>query len=548
MNQASSRLKAYQQPEWWLATLITLVLIWFHIHFWMHAGGLWRDEINSLNVARASDVSDWTKDSFPILMPALLHGWTMLGLGDTDSNLRLFGLLVGLAIPAALWFTSSKEKKIPVFGLTLFGLNSILIVFGDSIRAYGLGCLTIILAMAAALHFLRQPSVAKCIWLAIAYVAAVQTLYNNAILVGAICAGAIVVCLRRKTWIAAAQVFVAGAIAAISLLPYWNILNPANTSAVVLKTGLKRWRFVAGLTDTFGFPMPLYAYAWLIALLIIVVLAVIALRKEDELAEDQNTDADLQLFSGMTLICGATGFCLFLWLAAMPSQSWYWLPPMAVASVCLDLAWPKLRSLARVLFIGLIAATALIAFPADRQKLDFRFTNADIWARDLNTKAVKGDYIVVVPWFCGITFDHYFSGVAKWDTLPPLTDHKTHRYDLVKTQLQNTNAIVPVIDNISAALHAGHRVWLVAASGWMDVPEPNTTAPSTLPPAPLPSSGWSDMPYTLVWDSQVAHFVGDHSEQFQRVTNRAAEFFAAEKLDLYVASGWKDPNPRPQAQ
>lgn len=48
-----------QQPEWWLAASITLLIAWFHFYFWLHAGGLWRDEVNSLNVARANSISDW---------------------------------------------------------------------------------------------------------------------------------------------------------------------------------------------------------------------------------------------------------------------------------------------------------------------------------------------------------------------------------------------------------------------------------------------------------------------------------------------------------
>ncbi len=132
-----------------------------------------------------------------------------------------------------------------------------------------------------------------------------------------------------------------------------------------------------------------------------------------------------------------------------------------------------------------------------------------------------GDYVVVVPWFCGITFGHYLENHVAWDTLPPLADHATHRFDLVKAQLQNTNAILPVLQKISTTLQSGNRVWLLSLKGWMDVPEPGTTAAATLPPAPAPRWGWSEVPYTTVWVSQVAHLIGDQSTQFARVQNPA---------------------------
>jgi hypothetical protein len=77
----------------------------------------------------------------------------------------------------------------------------------------------------------------------------------------------------------------------------------------------------------------------------------------------------------------------------------------------------------------------------------------------------------------------------------------------------------------------------------MDVPEPGTSAPPSLPPAPLKNSGWSEAPYTRVWDSQVAHLLGDHALRFARVENPTAGMQIIENTELFLAEGWKNQKP-----
>src|SRR5277367_2384098 len=128
------------------AILITAAIIGLHIFFLFHAGGFWRDEVNLINLSASHSLADMKKDSFPLLMPMLVRGWSDIVPGKSDLALRLFGTLVGLAIPAALWLTAWKTRHAPpLLSLSLFCLNSTLIVFGDSIRAYGLGSLLIVL-------------------------------------------------------------------------------------------------------------------------------------------------------------------------------------------------------------------------------------------------------------------------------------------------------------------------------------------------------------------------------------------------------------------
>jgi hypothetical protein len=528
---------------WLVAVLLTVVIAGFHFHFLLQAGGLWRDEVNQINLATSPSLADMEKDSFPVLMPLLVRSWSALGLARTDLNLRLLGTLMGLGIPAALWLAAWQARRAPPWlGLALFGFNSTLIVFGDSIRAYGLGSLLIMLTAIAAGAQARQPSWRRTGWLVLLATLSVQALYHNAMLVVAICLGAWAVCWRKKNRLAAAQIFLAALVAAFSLLPYVTGLIAGQKSSVVLRTGLKSWRFLAAFQDALGFPLAEYIYVWAGLALALVFLAGATLHRTAKITAGSSDDTDdLRLFAGTTVLAALAGYILFLWLAAFPSQSWYLLPLLALAAVCFETGLPVWPGNMRAAFFGLVAATGIIAVPAANRDLRLRFTNVDTWAAVLKNTAAPDDYVVIVPWYCGITFNHYFKGPAAWTTLPPLTDYTAHRYDLIRAQIQNPNAIQPVLERIAATLQQGHRVWILAGMGWMDIPDPGTTAPASLPPAPLKNSGWSETPYTMVWDSQVAHLLGDHARQFARVKNPTAGWQIIENTELFLAEGWKNP-------
>lgn len=140
--------------EWFAAVLVTAAILWLHIHFWRNAGGLWRDEVNTVNLAMSPSLADLSHDSFPILMPLSVKLWsTMRG---TDLWLRLLGMIFGLAIPAAFWAVARATRRPPLFSLVLFGLNSLLICYGDSLRGYGIGTALIVAALAATWSFLKN--------------------------------------------------------------------------------------------------------------------------------------------------------------------------------------------------------------------------------------------------------------------------------------------------------------------------------------------------------------------------------------------------------
>ena len=530
-----------RQPAALTAILLTIFAVGSHLYFQLHAGGLWRDEVNLLNLSAHSSLSDLAKDSFPVLMPVLVKFWTALGLGRDDGLLRLLGLTIGLGGVGGLWLAARQAgRSVPLVSLVLFGLNSTVITFGDSLRAYGLGGLMIIYTVAAVWFFLKKPDWWRAGLLTLAAVLSVQTLFHNAVLIGAICAGGVLVGLRRKNWLVTGQIIFAGTVAAISLLPYAANIFAAQKSSVVLRTGFSWGRFWDDVMIDFGFPHQPYLYVWVFLALFVVGLGIKSWFVKPALVaapESTLSVIEMRLFAGATLLLATIGFLLFLWFTAMPGQPWYFLPLMALAAVCLDTALSTLPKLARQGILAGAIITALLALPVAKRDLNYRFTNLDAWAQALQATAKPEDFIVIVPWFCGITLDHYFKGSTPWNTIPPMTDHTTHRYDLVREQLQRTNVMQPVLAKLRATLQAGHRVWLLAPRGALQIPVSGNPPPADLPLAPLPKTGWADEPYAVVWAGQAMQCLSTYSCEFRLVSNPDASPQIAENLELFLAEG-----------
>lgn len=548
MTQSSSAPVAsrnfLRQPGWITAILITLLVAGFHFYFLLHAGGFWRDEVNLINVAGRHSIGKIAADSFPVLMPLLVKIWCSTGLNQDEVYLRLLGIIIGLGSVAALWLaTWTARRAPPLVSLALFGLNSTVITFGDSIRAYGLGSLMVALTTAAVLMFLKKTSWKSAGVVAVLAVLSVQSLYHNAVLVGAICLGAVVVCTRRKDWLAAIQILMAGVLSAISLLPYIPNFVAGRESNAVLRIGMAWPRFFGDLVNDLGFPWRQYIYVWGLLAVLAVICAGLVLRRSSS-TEDRSVDTlspdEVNLFAGTTLLLAVGGYLLFLWMTAMPGQPWYFLPIMILSAMCFDAVCSTLSGWARAALLVGVIATVVISIPTARRDLDYRFTNIDTWSRGLTAGASREDFILVMPWFCGITFDHYFHGATPWTTIPPLADHSTHRYDLIRTDMQKTNVMQPVLEKITATLQSGHRVWLLAPVGLLKIPAAGMQPPADLPPAPLPGSGWEDDPYSMVWSMQTMQFLSTNSRLFGLVNNPNDSQRIAENMELFLAEGWKN--------
>jgi hypothetical protein len=367
-------------------------------------------------------------------------------------------------------------------------------------------------------------------------VLSVQTLYQNAFFLLAICVAGAVVCLRRRRRASAAGVLGIGAVAALSLLPYVNPIRQAQSWWVVSQTGTNLEITLDRLSRLTG---PSFFGVWVAVAVLALVFGIgrtVLSPKRNPAGEDE----DLPLFGSIVLVLGAAGFGVFIQLTGLLTQPWYYLPVLCFTVVCCDAIVSQMQPAARIGALAL-AVTALIVsiLPPAYAALRWRQTNGDLAAAQVARNAGADDLVIVHPWYFGLTYGYYYRGAAQWTTLPPLADYQFHRYDLLKEKLAMTNAIAPVLERVESVLRSGNRVWVV---GRLPLPPTDGGAPASLPPAPNGPRGWDDQPYSEAWGLEFRHLLEQHVTNAVLVIDPMTNSIPvnpAERMKLIVTSGWK---------
>jgi hypothetical protein len=340
-----------------------------------------------------------------------------------------------------------------------------------------------------------------------------------------------------------AKILLVALLAVALLLPYRSRIEPLAksnpTSGIsTLRTEFRPSIALANLSHTLGFPLDQYVWIWGILGGAVVVFAAARWRADSAQVGVDNGDADVRLLAATTLPTSLAAFAIFLWWAALRTQPWYFLPPAALMAACFDIGMPT----GRRYFYGVIvfgALTALSALPFTWQGVHWRFTNVDIIAKQLAAQAAPEDYILVTPWNRGISFARYFHAKTPWDTIPPLEDHSTHRYDLLQQQTQTSGVITPILKRMAVTLQSGHRVWVV---GEIEPPAVRAAVPVDLEPPPLKHTGWSAGPYVRRWTAQATQFLRNHTHEFEEVQMpNPGNINSNETLELWVAEKWENP-------
>jgi hypothetical protein len=557
--------------QWERGLALALVIIAGYLHgsFLFHAGGLWRDEVVSFNIASQPSLLEVAQaarfESSPSLFHFLLRGWVSLGPGATDLGARGLGFVIGLLLLAAVtWSARALRCTWPLFSLLLLGVSGLVIRTTDALRAYGLGMLWIALAVGAFYRLATAPSRRMTLLAGVCAVCAVQTLYQNAFLLLGIGLGALTLVVRQRQWRRALPIVGIGAVAAASLALYLPVfekleeIRPLVNSTVSFErlfsvaaqalrdgTGFKFWLWLAllaggvgilgwldyvpreskGVTDGGAAGTPTDATS--------------ASNSTTGLSETETRN--LAVYVTVTLGVSVAGFFLWLKLLGLPTQVWYYVPPLAVVCVCVDAAAALLIShpLVRSARAGLVAVAMLGSVTAASAAVHVRQTNVDLIAAELEQRAQPGDFILVDQWYCGTTFSRYFHGATAWGTLPPLGDQTLQRLDLFKQFMVAVNPNAAVHQRIVDTLKAGHDLWLVGGlPGWKEGQPP----PAALPPAPQTRFGWNHDIYSVIWAQQAAHLIQTHAVRSERVVvNTPGAVNRFENLPLVRVQGFREP-------
>ncbi|HST31143.1 MAG TPA: hypothetical protein VLK27_09940, partial [Chthoniobacterales bacterium] len=181
----------------------------------------------------------------------------------------------------------------------------------------------------------------------------------------------------------------------------------------------------------------------------------------------------------------------------------------------------------------LIAMVALVFLPFKVWGVAHeRLTDIDILAHKLEQEAAPNDLIVVNPWHFGPSFYRYYHGSTPWITVPTMSEHRVHRYDLMKSKMVEADPLSDVRSAIQQTLQSGRRVWVVGGARPLDPSMPK------LGPAPNPYFGWAG--YMSYWSMEIGSFLNHHAASGQVVIEPGADVNDGENVPLLVAEGWKE--------
>lgn len=506
------------------ALALTVLAVALHCVRLASAGALWRDEAAAVNLATAPSLAEvWAGLDFevmPLLPPLVVRAWAATGWGATDFGLRVLGFLVGLSIVAALWWAAGvMSGRPPTLALALVALSPVVIVWGDEVRPYGLAMLLGIVAVGAVWRLVELPSAGRAVVAELAALLAVQAAYAGVFAVLGACASGAVVALRQRRPRRSLGMVAVGLVAAASLLPYaghWrNIAHWGDLVRVPVTAGQLLRRAFAALDAA-----PAVGWLWIAA----AILALAGREKADIHLFRAAKKLNVRFFATATLAMGAVGFFAWLKLSAYQPYDWHFLPWMAPAALCLDVALAAgtgpVRQARR--WLAVVAALAVLV-PAWGQARA-RQTDVDLVAAKLAREAHRDDVVVVVSWL-QISFRRYYDGPATVVEMPPVGPLAVHRYDRLQQLMASGDPMRPVRESVAARLRAGRRVWVVGEQ-------------------PLPRSGEGaiakDGAFTIRCLEELANILQTRALRARPVwDSHARRVNPYEAVTLSVAEGWR---------
>jgi len=508
---------------WATVSLAVCWILYLHLYRLMHAGSLWRDEISSLYVATSPTLRDLyfnqAYDSFPLLNVLLLRGWLAFagfeaGLPtESEQYARMFGLLGGLfLLGSVLWVTVCIFKTQPIFSLGLFAASPVVIVWGDSLRAYALGSALSVLFFGALWKWLEAPSLRRLAIGVFLAVAMVWSLHGNAFFVlSTTIAGASLPLVQRdwkKLWAA----LLPGAVAATSL-----VLNlPVMKQMGDMREGLAQHISAAAILErwwiAWATPGPWLPFVWIASLVAMCALCCKAIVRERYIPSRSDASG-LSQYCILTTLSSFVGFCGYLKVVDIPPAAWYFIPISAICAVAMDAGWRLLRQdqrlfASQIVLLGvLIVGTATTTLAA----LQERMTNVDALARFFEREATSKDLILFNPSHNVCTLLRHYKGPAVVQCSPPLVreDLTIQRSDvLLKATYQATDPMIPLYDQIRKTLSSGGRVWMAG-----DIfPVPLDQSPPRIDQGTKFTDRWQLGPYLYVWGAQTFHYLGTHAK------------------------------------
>lgn len=237
------------------------------------------------------------------------------------------------------------------------------------------------------------------------------------------------------------------------------------------------------------------------------------------------------------IVATAASYLFVRMLPRQPESRYFLALSIAIAAV-MDLIWTYFPSWMRAGRIGVVLVGVMTVPESVWGWIVQAESNSEIVARAVEREIGSSDLIVVNPWSYGVSFNWYYRGANRFVTVPPIEDHRVHRYDLLWQKMQSPAPLAGVESEVESALKSGNRVWFV---GQLELPA-SGEKPFQIGPAPDSNFGWQAAPYRKAWSEQLGFFLVQHVAQGTPVELGSAKYPVSprENMTLFRLEGWKD--------
>jgi hypothetical protein len=516
-----------------LAIIFTAFITAMYFSLWSQGSGLWRDEVNTINVFYSSFNDLWNFhyfDSFPMLWLWIVKAWTTVTY--TDFGLRTLGLITALSIIAAFWFTLRIiTASSPVWALLLWGTIPLVLQASISLRAYGCGSVLTIISVIAFWNIVKNPSSKNILIAMLVSIATVQCLFQTATILLSLGIGALTVAIVERNIRVVIAVILCGAASILSVLPHFHYLFENEWNHII-----RHYPDYPYIIERFLYTLRSSGQSIIIAWLIIsflVLFSVIKIYKHPQWR--------ILLFLTVSLGCAVISYTIMLKEFASYLQAWHYLPFIAL-SVTLISAIITIIFQSYVKLYSALLASAVVLIAVSSQNLwlgaQTRWTNIDLITHALNPEVDSKDFILLNSAWEGITFKRYYQGQASWQSLPGFEGytHLVHEGARMKQAMQEEEPLADIFAPIEETLRNGGRVWLVGNFQFLK----EGTAFVKLPPAPHSPYGWYLPPYERYWSQATAAFVQHNAQQLHLARPPDTAVNPYENLPIFVAWGWRE--------
>ena len=432
--------------------------------------GLWRDEVQALNIASLPSVTDiwrflYAHESHPPLFYFLEH-FVGRVTGDAATAMSVIALIASIAlIPAVWWLASlSQVRGATAVAATLVAVSVPLSFFSVQLRPYSLLSLAIVVGTAAMVQDRETPSARwRALWAAMA-LALIYLHHVGAVVVLGQVITAMLLARPALPWRVQARSWgpFIGAVA-VGAIP--DIFLLAHQSAVAAYRVQHPIAVLRPLREVWGLAISFPGEVGLGMLAAIVCLFTGPRRAGPGLARQTASDRAHFAASLFLVVAGILALASYRSNLLVPYVVLSVAPLGSVAAgIVITAAMARAQRWRSVIFAEVAVTCVLLstfAFVGNGK------TDTDVVARYIAAEARRDDLIILVPGALGPSFNRVFNGAQSRIDFPIIGKVTRYEFDHDFERVASPAALRAALDSIATACRAGRRVWLVTPVRWI---------------------------------------------------------------------------------